>query len=87
MEYIILMNMISWYIAIAMFMGYSFIKNCERFLAFPFHEKSLENDMASMGAEKTIEEYNSRSWSGRVVYMLVLGTKFMALPFKLKGRD
>lgn len=77
MDAMLMAMVFNWYIMIVMFVGYRFIKECERFLQLPYNEDDIDYDKARLGAERIIQEYNSRSFAGRVVYVIMFGNKLL----------
>lgn len=78
MSFAIAMGFISWSIAVWMLLGFTFVKSCEMTLKF---ENENTDEMVRLGAMQTIDDYNSRNWSGRVALVLWLGVFMIAIMF------
>lgn len=77
MDYIIVMRFITWVMIIWIWMGYEFIKSCERDTQSPMIDSHIRDN-----CEMWIQDYNSRNFAGRVAFTLTMGARIMALLFK-----
>jgi hypothetical protein len=68
MNYMLSMNFISWIIALFMIVGFMVIKVCEKHV-------DDEDDSYSV----IIKDYNIRSWSGRVFFVISLGASIISM--------
>lgn len=71
-DYTIGMSFISWLIAVLMLLGFSFLKFAEM-------DAKSESSETQENSNNLIDDYNSRSFAGRVVFTLVYGTKMMSV--------
>lgn len=78
--YIIGMNFISWMLAIMMSLGFLYLKICEREINNP---NSRTDDITRDAMQIIVDDYNSRSWSGRVVFILWYGAVWLSMLFTI----